>query len=144
MKRYKKLLQEENSLSQLTDTTIPQKIVDYIKENPFPKDHEQWHKFAEEELKIDSNLLEQYAYAFLTLILIGGKSKGKEIKASKENLDIGYEIEIEHCEYETDNKVLKEMQDILRQKISFDHLFETETYYTDGVNFKNELEQEQK
>lgn len=143
MKRYKQLFKEEDSLSQLTDATIPQKIVDFIKENPFPQDDSGVHKLAE-KLNIEPDILEQYIYAFLTLILVGGKSKGQEIKASQENLDIGYKIEIEHCEYETDNKVIKAMQDILVKKISFDHLAETNTYYVDGVNFQNELEQEQK
>ena len=93
MKRYKQLFKEDDSLIQLTDITIPEKIVNFIKENPFPKDHEQWHKFAEDELKIDSNVLEQYAYAMLTVIFTGGKSKGDLTKISKNQLDIGLKIE---------------------------------------------------
>ena len=51
MKRYKRYFKEEDSLKDLIDESIPQKLVDFIKKNPFPKDHEGIHKFAEEELK---------------------------------------------------------------------------------------------
>ena len=150
MKRYKRAFREEDSLSDLTDASIPQKLVDFIRKNPFPKDHEGIHKFAEEELGIDPDVLEQYCYAFLTLIFCGGKSKGKEADASKENFDIGYDIEIEHCSYpdndfDTDNKVIEAMQEIIVEKISNDHLFENKNYYIDGVkSFKDELKQEGK
>lgn len=144
MKRYKRRFIEEDSLKDLTDESIPQKLVDFIKKNPFPKDHKGIHKFAEEELKIDADILEQHCYAFLTLIFCGGASKGKEVEASKENMDIGHKIEIEHCSYDTDNKVIKAMQDIIVNKIANDHLAETDSYYVDGVNFKNELKQEGK
>ena len=143
MKRYKSMFTEEdNSLSALTDTSLPEKIKEFIVKNPFPKD-EVLHKFAEDN-NIDPDELEQYVYAFLTLILVGGKSEGKEIEASKENKEIGLKIEIEHCDYDTDNEVIKAMQDILKNKIANDHLAETNSYYVDGVNFKNELEQEGK
>jgi hypothetical protein len=145
MKRYKRYFKEEDSLKDLTDESIPQKLVDFIKKNPFPQDHEGIHKFAEEELKIDADILEQYCYAFLTLIFCGGASKGKEVDASKENMDIGHKIEIEHCSYDTDNKVIKAMQDIIVNKIANDHLAETDSYYVDGVkSFKDELKQEGK
>jgi hypothetical protein len=74
----------------------------------------------------------------------GGVSKGEDVKASKENIDIGHKIEIEHVSYDTDNEVIKEMQNIMISKITNDHLAETDTYYVDGVNFKNELEKENK
>lgn len=80
----------------------------------------------------------------LSLILVGGASKGKKSKGNKENVSIGKKIEMEHVEYETDNKVLKRMQEIFIFKILSDHLTETETYYVDGVNFKDELEREGK
>ena len=145
MKRYKRYFKEEDSLKDLTDESIPQKLVDYIKKNPFPQDHDGLHKFAEEELKIDADVLEQYCYAFLTLIFCGGASEGKEVEASDENFNIGRQIEIEHCSYDTDNKVIKAMQDIIVNKISSDHLKETDSYYVDGVkSFKDELKQESK
>jgi len=137
-----KYLREEDSLSDLTDVDLVDKLVEFIRANPFPKD-DALHKFADEN-KIEPEIVEQYAYAMLTLILCGGKSKGKEIKASDENINIGKKIEIEHVDYDSDNKVIKKMQEVLIQKIYSDHLAETDNYYVDGVNFKNELKSEGK
>ena len=142
MKRYIRRFKEEDSQATLTDTSIPKRIQEFILANPFPKD-DKLHGLAD-DLGIDADELEQYVYAFLTLVLVGGKSKGKDVEASKENMDIGHKIEIEHCEYDSDNKVVKAMQDILIHKIAMDHLAETNSYYVDGVNFKTELEQEGK
>jgi hypothetical protein len=131
----------------LTDDSIPQKLVDFIKKNPFPKDHEGIHKFAEEELKIDADILEQYVYAFLTVILFGGKSKGDTSKISKEQLDIGFEIEYEHVNLDSkyeNNKVIKAIQDIYRTKVSADHDAENDKYYTTSTDFQDELKQEDK
>jgi hypothetical protein len=143
MKRYKRLFTEEDSLSDLTDIDLVDKLVEFIRKNPFPKDHEGLHKWTEDN-GYEPDLVEQYVYAMLTLILCGGKSKGKEVKASDENKSIGRKIEIEHVEYETDNKVVKKMQEVLIEKILSDHLSETDSYYIDGVDFKNELKQEGK
>lgn len=145
MKRYiSKFKEEENSLSELTDSTIPEKLVEFILKNPFPKDKDQLHKFAEEELKIDPDKLEQYVYAFLTVILTGGKSKGDTSKISKEQLDIGMQIEKEHVEMGIDNKVVLAIEDIFKKKISCDHDAEDNKYYQGSVNFKDELKQENK
>jgi hypothetical protein len=144
MKRYKQLIRETDSLSELTDTTIPSKIVEFLMKNPFPKDHEQFHKFAEDELKIDSDKLEQYVYAMLTVILTGGKSKGDTTKISKDQLDIGLKIEMEHVNLENDNKVIKEIQRLFALKISSDHNSEKNDYYTSTINFEDELKQEGK
>lgn len=147
MKRYKRYFKEEDSLKDLTDESIPQKLVDFIKKNPFPQDDSGIHKFAEEELKIDADILEQYVYAFLTVILTGGKSKGDASKISKEQLDIGFEIEYEHVNLDSkyeDNKVIKTIQDIYRTKISADHNAENEKYYTTSTDFQDELKQEGK
>ena len=146
MKRYKRRFIEEDSLKDLTDESIPQKLVDFIKKNPFPKDHKGIHKFAEEELKIDADILEQYCYAFLTVILTGGKSKGDISKISKEQLDIGFQIEYEHVNLDSkyeDNKVIKAIQDIYRTKISADHNAENDKYYSNQL-FQDELKQEGK
>lgn len=144
IKRYdnKKYLKEENSLSMLKDTKTIDKIIEFIKENPFPVD-EQLHKFAGEN-NIEPDTMESHVYAILSVFLTGGKSKGKEADADKENKDIGFKIETEHVDTGIDNKVVKHIEDILKTKIANDHLFETKTYYTDGVNFLNELKQEGK
>jgi hypothetical protein len=144
MKRYKRKFKEEDSLSDLTDESIPQKIVDYIQKNPFPKDDSGIHKLAE-DLEMEVDILEQYIYAILTTILTGGKSKGDVSKITKEQLDIGFEIEYEHVnldkKYE-DNKVIKAIQDIYRTKISSDHYMENNTYYTTKTDFQSELKKE--
>lgn len=43
--------------------------------------------------------MEQYTYAMLTVILTGGASKGKEVEASDENINIGKQIETEHVNF---------------------------------------------
>jgi len=146
MKHFKEYLNNiytENSVKELTNTAIPEKIVEFIKKHPFPLDHAEWHKFAE-SINIESEALEEYAYAFLTLLFCGGASKGKDIEVSKENLKIGMEIEAEHCFYETDNKVLNKMQDIIKRKIVNDHIAEkgNENYYVYGINFIEQLANE--
>lgn len=148
MKPYKRKFKEENSLDNLKDPKLVDMLVDFIRENPFPRDHEQLHKWAE-GMGYDPDVVEEYAYAMLTLVLCGGKSKGKEAGASQENFDIGYDIEIEHVsypddDYDTDHPVIERMQEILVNKISNDHLFEDSSYYKNGVNFLNELEKENK
>jgi len=139
MKQYKRKF-KENSLSELTDPEIVDKLVEFIRNNPFPKDHEQLHAFAE-GLSLDADVLEQYAYAMLTVILCGGKSKGNEVDASEDNKKIGRQIEIEHVEYDSDNKVVKRIQEVLIEKIMFDHLFEDIEYYNQKI-FKDELAKE--
>jgi hypothetical protein len=147
MELYKRIFEDEeqssNSLDQLTDISIPQKIVDFIRKNPFPQDHTQWHTFAE-GLGLDPAVLEQYAYAMLTVIFTGGKSKGDSSEISQEQLDIGMKIEQEHVKLETDNLVVKAIQDIFALKITSDHNAENDKYYLGSVNFKNELKQEGK
>lgn len=144
IKRYnsQRFFKEENSLAMLNDTALIDKIVNFIKENPFPAD-EQLHKFAEEN-RIEPDIIESYVYAILSVFLTGGKSKGQEVNADQENKDIGFKIEAEHVETGIDNVVVKHIEDILKTKILNDHLAETKTYYKDGVNFLNELEQEGK
>lgn len=133
---------KENSLSNLKDPEMVDKIVDFIKSNPFPKDHEQFHKWAESQGYEDSNA-EECVYAMLTVILTGGKSKGKEIEISPENKKIGEQIELEHVDYKSDNPVVKRIQDVFIKKIYLDHTAEMEDYYQNEL-FKKELEKEKK
>lgn len=131
---------KENSLSQLKDTVIIDKIIEFIKANPFPLDKD-FHAFVEKN-GMDPDEFETYAYAILTVFLCGGKSKGRPSEANEENIKIGRQIEMEHVEYETTDKVVKHIQEILSEKILADHTFETESYYIDGVNFIDELKKE--
>ena len=139
--KYISFFENEDNLEHLKDVDLVDKLVNFIRQNPFPKDHEQFHKFAE-TLGLDADILEQYAYAMLTLILAGGKSKGIKPEASQENFDIGFKIESEHVSFDTNNDVIKKMQEILQNKISYDHLTEKNNYYVDGINFKEELKNE--
>lgn len=140
-----KFKEQDNSLSELTDPSIPEKIQKFLIENPFPKDHSGIHKFAEEELGIEADLLEQYIYAMLCTVLIGGKSKGDTSKITKEQLNIGLQIEYEHVnldkKYEN-NKVIKAIQELYQTKISADHYIENNRYYTTKTDFQSELEKE--
>lgn len=140
MKIIKERRLKENSLGKLDKPELVDKIVDFIRSNPFPIDSD-FHKFAQDS-DFEPDQAEEYCYAMLTVILCGGKSKGKKPEASDENWKIGLEIEKEHVDYDTTDEVVKHIQGILKQKIAADHLTETDMYYIDGVNFKNELKQE--
>jgi len=138
----KRFFKEENSISELVDVKLVDKLVDWLRANPFPRDDSGIHKFAEDN-GIEADVVEQYVYAMLSLVLIGGKSKGKKVEISKENYDIGIQIEAEHVSYDTENKVLLRMQEILKEKVMSDHIEENSNYYIDGVpSFKDELKQE--
>jgi len=140
MKIIKENHLKENSLSKLDKPELIDKIVDFIRENPFPVD-EDFHKFAMSN-NLEPDNMEEYAYAILSVFLCGGKSKGKPVSASKENLDIGSKIEQEHVSYDTTDTVVKHIQEIISKKIEFDHLSENDNYYIDGVDFKKELQVE--
>jgi len=144
LQRYVSVFKED-SQSDLTDEAMPEKLRNFIINNPFPKYHEQLHSFAE-GLGIEASVLEQYAYAFLTLVFAGGKSAGKEIVVDEENAKIGKQIELEHFEYpESDNPVVKKMIGLLADKVVSDHCAENDNYYIDGVpSFEDELSKEGK
>lgn len=145
MKRYKQLFKEEDSLSNLKDESLPKKIKDFFIENPFPTDHGQFHSWAEKLGFKEASELEEYVYAILTIVFNGGVSEGKGVEVSKENLDIGMQIELEHFKYDTDNKVVKSIIELLARKVVNDHISENPNYYIDGVaSFKDELKQEGK
>lgn len=131
---------KESSISYLDDVSLVDKLVEFIKSKPFPTDKD-FHSFAEDN-DIDPDKMEQYAYAMLSVILTGGVSKGKEVKASDENTNIGKQIETEHVKTGKDNKIIKHIEEVFVKKILSDHLAETDSYYVDGVDFKSELKQE--
>ena len=137
------LLERDTSISELTDTSLVDKLVQFIRMNPFPVDGD-LHAFAKEN-NIEPDKMEQYAYGLLSVILCGGKSKGYVVEDIDDNsLDIGFKIEEEHVVLDdNDNDVVKEMQRVFRTKIMYDHLAENPNYYIEGVDFVKELEQEQ-
>lgn len=130
-----------NSLNMLDNEVVVEKLVKFIKKNPFPT-NDMLHSFAK-SIGMEPDDLEEYAYAMLSVILTGGTSKGKPTNASQENKMIGYNIEKEHVETGIDHPVIKKIETVFKNKIKNDHLTETDTYYVDGVNFKNELKQEE-
>lgn len=136
---YKRIFKEADSISDLTDVSIPEKIRDFFMENPFPQDHDGFHKFAEDELGIDADIAEQYVYAFLSLIFAGGKSPNKDVTISDENMKMGKEVEAEHVSYDTDNKVILKMIDIIEEKIIADHLVESDKYYEALLDMEKNL-----
>lgn len=141
--RYLSIIAEENSVKTLTNVGLVDRLVEFIRKNPFPKDHAQFRKWAKDMGYEDTgDDAEEYAYAMLTLILCGGKSKGKEIEASEKNKAIGDQIENEHVEWDTNNAVLHRMQMVLQQKIRNDHLAEDKNYYINGADFIKELKKE--
>lgn len=133
---------KENSLTGLKDPKMVDDIVEFIKKNPFPKDHEQFHTWAEKK-GYEAKTIEECIYAMLTIILCGGKSKGKKIDISAENKKIGEQIELEHVDYDSDNPVVKRIQEIFIEKIYLDHTAEMKDYYQNEL-FKKELEKENK
>lgn len=142
--RYKPYFKEEDSLGNLKDPDLIDKIVEFIRANPFPKDHSQFHTWCEEQGYKEASEVEEYVYAMLTVILCGGKSKGDVSKITKEQLDIGMKIESEHVEMDNTNKVVKRIQEVFQEKISADHYTENNKYYTSSINFEDELKQEVK
>ena len=136
--------QRATSIFSLVDPDLVDKLVQFIRLNPFPLD-EDYHKFAEEN-GIEPDVVEQYAYAMLSVILCGGKSKGMEILAGDDNKFIGNFIEQEHVIFDDErdsDEVIKKIQDVFICKILSDHLVEDKNYYVNVKDFVAELEKEQ-
>lgn len=140
MKTLKDYL-EENSVKSLTNVGLIDRLVEFIRANPFPKDHAQFHKWAKdmgyEDVGDDA---EEYAYAMLTVILCGGASKGKDIKVPNDKSKaVGTQIEREHTEMDSDNAVVHKIQEVFQNKIMNDHHAETKDYYLKSINFIDDL-----
>ncbi len=133
------LQERDNSISTLTDIGLVDKLVEFIKTNPFPTD-DALHTFAKDN-GYEPDEVEQYAYAMLSVILTGGKSKGYVIQAEEDALDIGDEIEKEHVELDVSNSVINRIQQHLINKIKYDHLAEDKDYYYNQL-FIDELNKE--
>jgi hypothetical protein len=132
MKRYKPLLREENSLSQLDKPELVDKLFQYFKENPYPLDHEGFHKFAE-SLGMEADDLEIYGWAIISCFVTGGnfnKSGKKEEDFDSKEIEIGIDIEKEHTDYTNENPVVKRIANFMQKRIAKDHLSEFSNYYT--------------
>lgn len=142
-KEEKEEAKSGSSLSGLKDVSLVDKLVDFIKSNPFPADSKM-HAFAD-KIGVGHDEIEEYAYAMLTLILKGGKSGGKVLSVSGENERIGKLIEMEHVEWSgKSNAVIEKMQEVFIDKIRSDHGAEDNNYYVNGADFKKELKKEKK
>ena len=106
------LLEEDKGMSD-----IHAEIIKWFQANPYPKD-DAVHVFAE-KMGIDPHEFEGHIYMILSSLLSEGYSKGKEIDADPNELEMGIEVEYEH----TTNTLIS-------RKIAIDHLIEIPDYYT--------------
>jgi hypothetical protein len=95
-----------------------EKIKDFFKNNPYPKDNKV-HEFAQ-SLGIEPDEFETHIYALLTDYLKIGKHQDvPDDKFDSNELDMGQKVEMEH----TDNPEIARI-------IAKDHLTEIKNYYT--------------
>jgi len=116
---YNKVLLEE-------DKEIVNKLWDFFKNNPYPKD-DKVHKFAEDN-NINEHELENIIYGILSTFISGGEANKKGLtadKANQEQLKMGIEVEYEHVDKNSP------YADMIAERISLDHLAELpDDYYT--------------
>ena len=123
MKKFKRMILELRGDSK----DIEEKIFDFFKENPSPKD-EQIHKFADDE-GIDKHEFEEKVYAILGSFIGEGRSKNFDGTFDKEQLKKGIGVEMEH----TTNS-------LIARKIAWDHLAEIDDYYTRLAKMEKDAE----
>ena len=76
-------------------------------------------------------VIEEYIYAIVSSILLGGRSgSGKSKKYDAKEVSAGKKVEMEHLSMNTKNPAIKRIQEILAEKIAKDHLTEVADYYT--------------
>ena len=143
MKRYIRKFQEADSLSDLTDTKIVDELIQFIQDNPFPKDHEGLHKWAENK-GYEPDKVEQYAYAIVSCFVCGGNyiKKKKDFKDfDKSEIDMGLIVEAEHTYNDSDNKVVKYISEYMQKRIAYDHLSDNPEYYSQAKEGKLQIEE---
>jgi hypothetical protein len=145
MKRYKPLLKEEtNALSKLDKPELVDKIIEFFKQNPYPLDHEQFHKFAESLGYKEASDLEIYCFAIISCFVTGGnfnKSGKKEEDFSEQEKQWGLEVEQEHVDMKTDNPVVKRIGEYMKNRIRLDHNADNPSYYEQGKAGTLQLEE---
>lgn len=112
------------------------KLLDFLKEKRQKGEKindDDFHTFAEDELKMNVHEAEASMYNVLADILGGGKSEGKEFDYDKKELEMGMKVEKEH----TDN-------DYITKKIAMDHLKEIPDYYTRLKKMEDEASKKEK
>lgn len=138
--KYKSIFKEE---SNLTDTSLIDKIFEWFKNNPYPKDHEQLHTFAE-SLGLEANVIEEYVYAIVSCFVAGGNFNKKKADASKfdpEEIKMGQIVESEHLDSDNSNPVIQHIVDIMKTRISYDHLADNEKYYSQAKEGTLQIEE---
>ncbi len=108
------------------------KIIEFFKNNPSPKDHAEVHKYAE-ELGIEDSKFEEMIYKLIGSFLGYGKSKDFKGTYNQEQLKMGIAVEKEHT-----------INDKIAEKISRDHLAEFPTYYTYLAEMEKKAKSEMK
>lgn len=111
---------------------IEEKVLNYLKKNPAPKDETQFHKFAETVAK-EHGIAEEAAYKIIGDFISKGKSKGNKNPVSLKELAMGIKVEMEH----TNNKLLAE-------KIARDHLSEFPDYYSNLKTMEDKMKKPMK
>jgi hypothetical protein len=111
---------------------IEDKIIEFFKNNPSPKDHAEVHKYAE-ELGIEDSKFEEMIYKLIGSFLGYGKSKDFKGTYDPKQLEAGIKIEMEH----TNNTKIAE-------RIAKDHLAEFSTYYTYLAEMEKKAKSEMK
>ena len=119
MKKYKSIFTEAKTK---LDLELANKILEWLMKNPYPEDSD-FHKFSE-DIGVDTHKLEAQAYAILSDIITGGKSKGVMPKdADEKEIDMGMKVEVEHCSIP-----------FIQNKIVSDHIADNPKYYSEGKN----------
>jgi hypothetical protein len=124
----KPILFEEAEESMQKAKDIEKKVIEYLTNNPAPRDEKQFHKFAETVAK-EHGTAEEAVYRILGAFLSGGKSKGKKEQVDPDELAMGIKVELEH----TPDKLIAE-------KIARDHLAEFPDYYSRLKKMESEAE----
>jgi hypothetical protein len=138
---YKKLF-KENSLSILKDENIIQEIFDFIYNNPYPTDDD-FHAFAESK-DIKPDVIETYVYAILSCFIVGGNYNKKKVDNKtfdQKEVNMGKIVENEHVDADNKNIVVKKIVDLIRTRISWDHLADNDKYYTQAKEGKLQIEE---
>lgn len=122
---------EENPESEKkeSDPEVMKKIIEFLSKNNKPEDHEQWHPFAKDELKMEPSDAEEIVYKMLGGFLGNGKHKTYTGEYDAAELKKGIEVEKEHF---VGADLPAEILDQLAEKIAKDHLaeFDGGKYYT--------------
>jgi len=133
MKIYKSLF-EQDETTKLDNVELVDKLFAWFRENPYPSDHKQLHMFAK-SLGLEANVVEKYIYAIVSCFISGGNYNKKGVNEKDfdpEEIKMGVIVEAEHVDFNNKNPVIKRIAELMQRRITFDHLADNKSYYTDG------------